>query len=258
MDGGRKQDMTTVKGRGGYEEITGTDVALDWGDIEHVGRCSLTESQQRCVKECLVTYGNEAAREVDDPTFTQIAAILINIATSGKAFRAALDRLERPDKDADYDLALDDERNGDSGYEKRARVASVEARKQMDRALRRQTSHDVRKDTRRRQDDTYREIGEWVAAAESAENDLRLHSGASSRTPNRALRKFISNVSAVYQVAGGKIAANYNKISRSWSPFIRWLHALLESLPPNLEARSAGALGALVRTMKVDDEFQPP
>ena len=97
----------------------------------------------------------------------------------------------------------------------------------------------------------YNEVGTWTQAAALSQEKLKLEYGESSATPDRPLHDFIVFIAPVYKSAGGSIAANKDP----WSPFIRWLDALLLCLPADCDRKSISSLCSAVQRMLTSGEL---
>jgi hypothetical protein len=90
-------------------------------------------------------------------------------------------------------------------------------------------------------------------AAKHALGDLREKYGSGGESPNLARRRLLTGLAKIYRSAGGTVTANRSKATGEYtSPFVRWVHALLELTP---KAETISQIGSAIERLHRDKEF---
>ena len=261
--------MGRVQSFASFAIITDIEISpASWKAINQAGNIIISEEMRTSIKEHLIIYANAKVRHKQAPTAQQVLGPLVDVHDAGIAFMNALDRLERPGT-ADLNAArrskrttgesVDDEEGGKLHASLAVQLASASIHK----ALRYLAKSGGRSfgdppmageqlvDARAWEKRLYNEVGAWTQAAALSQEKIKLQYGKSSAPPDRPLHDFLVFIAPVYKCAGGSIAANKDP----WSPFLRWLDALLSCLPEDCDRKSISSLCSAVQRMLTSEEL---
>jgi hypothetical protein len=206
------------------------------------------------VRGLLVEYVNGQYRQEGSPAFLKVSAVLEELEAAAADFAQALHAVQKsPSNPSIADVAS-------SALRKALRVTAGTGGKSFGEPPRKA---DGAVDTRAWEERTYLEALWFSSAASVALEKLRELYGRSGKTPDLAWKRLANGLARIYLSVGGTVAANKDdkkdKETREWtSPFVLWVHALLEQTPMPATVSAVGSkIANLVRNREIIRALPP-
>jgi hypothetical protein len=240
-----EREVSKISDRPTYDPVEDVPIsAAEWVTIESVGKWGLTEPLRVEVRGLLVEYLNDQYRQEGSPAFLEVSAVLKELEAAAADFAHALHAVQKsPLNPSIADVAS-------SALRKALRVTAGRGGKSFGEPP---LKADGTVDSRAWEERTYLEASLFSGAASLALEKLHETYGQPGKTPDLAWKRLANGLAKIYLSVGGTVAANKdnrkNKETREWtSPFVLWVHALLErtSMPATVSAVGS-AIAYLVR-----------
>jgi hypothetical protein len=248
--------MSKVTRFAGYDAVDDIFISDDqWKDIEHAGRCKepVPLAHRDLLRQALVDHAIAIERHANAPAMEEVERRLKLLVSAGRKMSERLKlnlqsprlpRTEPPEEVAAYQ-AKSFPSQLTASYIHRAlrKLASQGGDHFGSPPMKVDGSLDVHSWEKRFD----LEVIAWTKASEEAIDLLKGEFGQPSRT-GEPFAAFFTTAANVYEAIGGQVSANKDDIL--WSPFVRWLHALLAC--SNAKPKSINAVGASVlRVLKL-------